>query len=93
MKHQRQDARSVSTPPINGPRTDPTDQEPRTSGKYLGRCLRGTMSQKMTWVSVIIPPPPTPWMHRPVSIKVKSFATVQSTVPTVKSRSERMRSC
>ena len=49
----------------------PMDQAPRIIAKYFGRCLKGTMSQKMTWVTVMMPPPPIPWMERPVSSTVK----------------------
>jgi hypothetical protein len=44
-------------------------------------------------VKVMIPPPPIPWMQRPVNIMVKSFDTAQRIVPTVKKRRETMSSC
>jgi len=47
----------------------------------------------MTWLSVMIPPPPIPWMLRPTSMTVKSFAAAQRIVPTVKRVSETTRSC
>jgi hypothetical protein len=60
------------------------DHEASTMEKYLGRCLKGTMSQKMTWVMAMTPPPPTPWMQRPMSMTAKSCATAQNAVPKVK---------
>ena len=87
-KHHRHDAFSARQPPTTGPTMLPTDHEASTSEKYLGRCLRGTMSQKMTWARVMMPPPPTPWMQRPVSRTPKSWATAQRAVPKVNSTSE-----
>jgi hypothetical protein len=81
--YQRQDVFSTSAPPTTGPTIVPMDQAPRTIAKYFGRCLRGTMSQKITWVTVIIPPPPMPWMERPVSKMVKLWAAEHRIVPTV----------
>jgi hypothetical protein len=52
--------------------------------KYWGRCLKGTMSQKMTWVMAMTPPPPTPCTQRPMSMTAKSCATAQNAVPKVK---------
>lgn len=69
--HQRHDACSTRLPPTTGPTMLPMDQAPRTIAKYFGRCLNGTMSQKMTWVTVMMPPPPIPCMERPVSSTVK----------------------
>ena len=81
--HQRHDVFSTREPPTTGPTMVPIDQAPRTMAKYLGRCLKGTISQKITWVMVMMPPPPMPWMDRPVSRTVKSWATEQRIVPTV----------
>ena len=71
----------------------PMDQALSTMAKYLGRNLRGTISQNMTWLRVMMPPPPTPWMLRPTNITVKLLATAHRTVPIVKKVSENMRSC
>lgn len=81
--HQRHEAFSTRAPPTTGPTMLPIDHEPRTMAKYFGRCLRGTISQKITCVMVMMPPPPIPWTDRPVSNTVKLRATEQSMVPTV----------
>ena len=85
-KHQRHEALSTSEPPSTGPMMLPMDQEPSTREKYWGRCLKGTMSQKMTWVMAMMPPPPMPCMQRPMSMTAKSCATAQKAVPKVKRR-------
>jgi hypothetical protein len=48
VEAQRHDAVSTRDPPTTGPMMLPTDHAPSTMEKYCGRCLRGTMSQKMT---------------------------------------------
>ena len=42
------------------------------------------MSQKMTWVMAMVPPPPIPCTQRPTSMTAKSCATAQRAVPKVK---------
>ena len=42
------------------------------------------MSQKMTWVMAMMPPPPIPCTQRPTSMTAKSCATAQRAVPKVK---------
>lgn len=91
--HQRQEAFSTSDPPMSGPMMVPIDHISNTSEKYLGRTLKGTMSQNMTWVRVMIPPPPTPWIQRPVNMTVKSQATVHRMMPTVKQTREMRSNC
>lgn len=57
--------------------------------KYFGRWRNGTMSAKMTWPMVMMPPPPIPWMERPMKKTVKFFAMgAHSAVPMVKNRTE-----
>jgi hypothetical protein len=41
----------------------------------------------------MMPPPPTPWIHRPVNNIVKSLDTEHKIVPTVKKTNERTSSC
>lgn len=62
----------------------PIDHEPSTMEKYWGRCLKGTISQKMSWVMAMMPPPPMPCTQRPMSMTVKSCASAQKAVPKVK---------
>ena len=54
----------------------------------LNHCPRrrnGTISVTMISVSVIIPPPPMPWIDLPTSMTVKLFATAATIAPMPKS--------
>jgi len=59
--------------------------------KYFGRCLRGTISAKITCPMVMMPPPPIPCTARPMKNTVKFLAMgAQSAVPMVKKSTETM---
>jgi hypothetical protein len=68
------------------------DHAPSTIAKYWGLCLNGTMSQNITWLIVMIPPPPIPWIDRPAKSTAKSFATEHVVVPIVKNTRANRRS-
>ena len=61
----------------------PPDHANSTMAKYLGLCRSGTRSQKMTWLRVMMPPPPTPWMLLPTSMTATVVAAVQTVEPAV----------
>ena len=92
QKTHRQLAFSTRTPPSRGPRIVPRAQAPRTRAKYLGRWRRGTMSAKIICTEVMMPPPPMPWMTRPVRRMVKSLLMAHTIEPAVKKRTQGRRS-
>lgn len=49
------------------------------------------MSVKMTRERTIMPPPPIPWMERPMRSRPNACAVEQMIVPTAKKMSEDMR--
>jgi hypothetical protein len=91
--HRQFPAFSTNAPPTTGPMIVPTDQAPSTRAKYFGLHLKGTISQKMTWLRVMMPPPPMPWTVRPTSMTEKSLAAAQRIVPRVKKVKDTRRSC
>jgi hypothetical protein len=65
-----------------------TQRTTYTMPTYLGRNLNGTMSVNMTRDRMIIPPPPTPWMHLPTSKTEMASARAHRMLPMAKSKTE-----
>ena len=86
QKIQRQEASWVKAPPTKGPVTEPSAQVRLWKPNHLPRSRRGTRSVMRISVREMIPPPPTPWMLRPIKRVVMFWASAPTNAPTVKKR-------
>lgn len=81
--HHRQLA-FMSTPPTTGAMFVPNANTSWMIPWYLGRCRSGTISDKMIRLTLMILPPPRPWIARPTSIADTLGAVAQMMLPMVK---------
>ena len=84
QKIQRQVASWAKAPPIRGPVTEPTAHVKLWKPNHLPRSRKGTRSVMRTSVRHMMPPPPRPWMVRPINRVVKFRASAPTIAPTVK---------
>ena len=92
-KIQRQVECWTRRPPMVGPRSIPRAAAAWISPTHFGRDRSGTMSVKMTRVIVMIPPPPTPCMHRATRSVVKLWATPATRLPKANSARDGRSNC
>lgn len=71
QKIQRQVVSCAKAPPIKGQVTDPSAHVRLWKPKHLPRSRRRTRSVIRTSVGEMMPPPPMPWMLRPIRRDVK----------------------
>ncbi len=84
QKIQRQLAFWAKVPPIKGPVTEPSAHVRLWKPNHLPRSRKGTRSVMRISVREMMPPPPIPWMLRPIKREVIFWASAQTIAPTVK---------
>ena len=85
QKIHRHDTFCAKAPPRIGPLTAPIAHCRLIRPNHFPRSRSVTRSVTMTYVSAMIPPPPTPWIDRPSRRTVKVLARLQTMAPMVKS--------
>ena len=84
QKIQRHVASWAKAPPIKGPVTEPMAHVRLWKPNHLPRSRNGTRSVMSISVRHMIPPPPRPWMVRPIKRVVKLWASAPIIAPSVK---------